>query len=79
MARPRKRAKKETSPLPPESTLLLDQEAESGAEETLSAEALEFIRAIDEYRRTKNRPFPSWTEVLGIVRALGYRTPGSHD
>ncbi len=33
----------------------------------------EFIMAINEYKRVNKRPFPSWTEVLDIIRALGYR------
>ena len=33
---------------------------------------LEFIQAIDDYKRIHGRPFPSWTEVLEIIRNLGY-------
>ena len=33
----------------------------------------EFIMAINEYKRINKRPFPSWTEVLDIITALGYR------
>lgn len=36
-------------------------------------EALEFIKAIEEYKAEKGRPFPSWTEVLEIVKKMGYR------
>ena len=36
-------------------------------------EAMEFIRAIEHYKAEKQRSFPSWTEVLQIVKALGYR------
>jgi hypothetical protein len=32
-----------------------------------------FLRAIEEYKRVNKRPFPSYTEVLEIVKALGYR------
>jgi hypothetical protein len=35
-------------------------------------EVLEFIQAIDEYKRVHRRPFPSWSEVLEIVKTLGY-------
>ncbi|MCD4823006.1 MAG: hypothetical protein K8S55_00220 [Phycisphaerae bacterium] len=34
---------------------------------------LELIQAIEEYKRLNKRPFPSWTEVLDIILALGYR------
>ncbi|NRA96554.1 MAG: hypothetical protein HRU14_10140 [Planctomycetes bacterium] len=36
-------------------------------------EALDFIKAIEDYKAAKERPFPSWTEVLQIVKAIGYR------
>lgn len=36
-------------------------------------DVLEFIAAVDSYRRTYQRPFPGWSEVLEIVRRLGYR------
>ncbi len=39
----------------------------------MNEEQLDFIRAIDEYKRANSRPFPSWTEVLDIVLYLGYR------
>jgi hypothetical protein len=29
--------------------------------------------AIDEYKRRNARPFPTWTEVLEVIKALGYR------
>ncbi len=38
----------------------------------MSADVLQFIQAIDDYKRIHNRPFPNWSEVLEIVKALGY-------
>ena len=38
----------------------------------MTPELLEFITAIDEYKRQRSRPFPSWGEVLEIVKLLGY-------
>jgi hypothetical protein len=35
-------------------------------------DVLEFITAIDEYKRTHRRPFPNWSEVLEILKGLGY-------
>jgi len=32
-----------------------------------------FILAINEYKRVNRRPFPTWTEVLDLIKALGYR------
>lgn len=39
----------------------------------LDSEQFEFVMAIDEYKRANNRPFPSWTEVLEVIKYLGYR------
>ena len=38
----------------------------------MDADVLEFIQAIDDYKRHAGRPFPSWSEVLEIVKGLGY-------
>lgn len=38
----------------------------------MTGEVLEFITAIDEYKRIHGRPFPSWSEVLEILKSLGY-------
>jgi hypothetical protein len=38
----------------------------------MPAAVLEFITAIDEYKRSHRRPFPTWSEVLEIVKSLGY-------
>ncbi len=39
----------------------------------VDAEALEFIAAIDRFKKENGRPFPSWSEILLIVRRLGYK------
>ena len=39
----------------------------------MTEEQLDFLSAIEEYKRVNNRPFPTWTEVLDIVLYLGYR------
>ena len=39
----------------------------------VDAEALEFIAAIDRFKKEHGRPFPSWSEILLIVRRLGYK------
>ena len=38
----------------------------------LTLEEVEFVRAVDRYKRKFNRPFPTWSEVLAIVKELGY-------
>ena len=39
----------------------------------MDEEQFAFIMAIDEYKRVNNRPFPTWTEVLEVIKHLGYR------
>ncbi len=49
-------------------------EVRRAAEEgEITGELLEFIMAIDEYKRINERPFPTWSEVFEIVQYLGYR------
>jgi hypothetical protein len=31
------------------------------------------MKAMDQYKRDNRRPFPTWSEVLEVLRALGYR------
>jgi hypothetical protein len=38
-------------------------------------EVLEFITAIDDYKRVHQRPFPTWSEVLEVLKMLGYQRP----
>ncbi len=47
--------------------------AKSAEEGEMTHEQFLFISAIDAYKRVNDRPFPSWTEVLEIIRKLGYR------
>jgi len=51
-----------------------DQEAfQKRVEEgDLTLEEIEFVRAVDRYKRKFNRPFPTWSEILAIVKELGY-------
>jgi hypothetical protein len=48
-------------------------ERKSAEEGEMSSEQFEFLMAIDEYKRKNARPFPTWTEVLELIKALGYR------
>ena len=38
---------------------------------------MEFLAAIQEYKRTSGRMFPTWSEVLEVVRGLGYEKAGA--
>jgi len=48
-------------------------ERKSAEEGQMSDEQFEFLMAIDEYKKQNTRPFPTWTEVLEVIKALGYR------
>lgn len=48
-------------------------ERKSAEEGQMSDEQFEFLMAVDEYKRANTRPFPTWTEVLELIKALGYR------
>ncbi len=39
----------------------------------MSDDQFEFLMAINEYKRKNTRPFPTWTEILEVIKALGYR------
>ena len=39
----------------------------------MTTDQFQFLLAIDEYKKVNRRPFPSWTEVLDVIHALGYR------
>ncbi len=34
---------------------------------------IDFMKAMDQYKRDNRRPFPTWSEVLEVLRAMGYR------
>jgi hypothetical protein len=37
-----------------------------------SAEELQFMRAMQEYKKSSGRMFPTWSETLEVLRGLGY-------
>ena len=45
----------------------------SAEEGQMSDEQFEFLMVIDEYKRENTKPFPTWTEVLEVIKAMGYR------
>jgi hypothetical protein len=51
----------------------LTEERKSAEEGQMSQDQFEFLMAIDEYKQKNSRPFPTWTEVLEVIKALGYR------
>lgn len=45
----------------------------SAEEGEMSREQYTFLLAIDAFKRVNHKTFPSWTDVLEVVRKLGYR------
>ena len=41
-------------------------------ERDYSGQEIEFMRAMDEYKRNAGRMFPTCSEVLEVIRSLGY-------
>lgn len=39
----------------------------------MTPEQFLFIKSIDAFKRVNQRPFPTWTEVLEVLRKMGYR------
>lgn len=44
-------------------------------ERDYSLDEVEFMKAMDDYKRKSGRMFPTWSEVLEVVRGLGYTKP----
>jgi hypothetical protein len=45
----------------------------SAEEGEMSQEQFMFIMAIDAFKRVNGKTFPTWTDVLEVIRKLGYR------
>ncbi len=39
----------------------------------MTGEQFEFVMAVETYKKVNKRLYPTWTEILEIVRQLGYR------
>jgi len=61
--KPGKSKKQDDTDASPASTLRPDE---------MPADVVEFMTAMDDYKRRKGRPFPNWSEVLQVVKSLGY-------
>ena len=42
-----------------------------------TAAELEFMAAMQEYKRRSGRAFPTWSEVLEVIQSLGYAKAGT--
>ena len=48
-------------------------ERKSAEEGEMTAEQFEFCMAIQTYKKVNKKLYPTWTEVLEVIRQLGYR------
>jgi hypothetical protein len=48
-------------------------ERRSAEEGEMTDEQFELHMAVNQYKKVNDRPFPTWTEVLDLIHALGYR------
>ncbi len=39
----------------------------------MTGHQFEFVMAIETYKKVNKRLYPTWTEILEIIRQLGYR------
>lgn len=51
-----------------------EEDRRSAEEGEMTPEQFEFVQAIETYKRKKNRPFPNWVDVHGVITALGYQS-----
>ena len=49
------------------------EQRKAAEEGQMSDEQFEFLMAVEEYKKQNSRPFPTWTEVLELIKAMGYR------
>lgn len=75
MSSPRKKThahKQSTPPTREADEPEVEEKRGSTRPDEMPPEVLEFIQAIDEYKRIHRRPFPTWSEVLEVLKTLGY-------
>lgn len=68
----RARAKKD-----PKAGELILKQLPPAPEERNETEVMEFLKAIDTFKRKTGKLFPSWSDILDIVKGLGYKKSGS--
>lgn len=50
-----------------------EPERKAAEEGEMTDEQFQFIMAVDKYKRTNSRPFPTLTEILEVIKDLGYK------
>ncbi|HEY8749060.1 MAG TPA: hypothetical protein VIM11_13845 [Tepidisphaeraceae bacterium] len=57
----------------------LSDDRKAAEEGEMTSEQFEFVMAIEMYKKVNKRMYPTWTEVLEVMRQLGYRKVKSRD
>jgi len=57
------------------------EDRRAAEEGEMTDEQWEFLQAIQRFKQVNSKPFPTWTEVLQVVKLLGYRKvePSAYD
>lgn len=50
-----------------------DKQHSTQRPDEMDGDLLEFVKAIDHYKREHRRQFPSWGEVLHVLKSLGFK------
>jgi hypothetical protein len=53
------------------------EDRRAAEEGELTAEQFEFVMAIEEFKRANHKTFPTWTDVLDVIKLIGYRKSDS--
>jgi hypothetical protein len=51
----------------------LSDDRKAAEEGEMTSEQFEFVMAIEMYKKVNKRMYPTWTEILEVMRQLGYR------
>ena len=52
------------------------EDRRAAEEGELTTEQFEFVMAIEEFKRANNKTFPTWTDVLEVIKLIGYHKDG---
>jgi hypothetical protein len=74
-ARRVKGPKASTAAVPASASIEDGDEKETATQrpDEMDGDLLEFVKAIDHYKREHRRQFPSWGEVLHVLKSLGFK------
>jgi hypothetical protein len=69
---PRSARRQRPSPTPGQAGRVRRRIDPTTCERDYAADEVEFMTALDRYKRTSGRQFPTCSEILEVVRSLGY-------